>query len=277
MPPPNSPKTPRFLLLLLLPHSPSLSLSTCTAPPLSPSLPPTQISPKFLPTSFQFFKSFTISSLPFKFFIFFPQLTQPPNILFLSTALTSIVEVEGCRERNFTSSYHSKPLHPLHSPDLLSIRIMGKKRAGETSKAPSQPKRSSRPTSSSATPTSAKGTKDAYPLILPASTRGLQFVSDEQKSWYATLATRNTSEQKFFHADSLRSLGLLDDMLVLIGRLGWTEYITMQCTSYDRLMIEFLSSLHVDWDGTFDGHEVAIYFRMFKWTTGFTCECSMSY
>ena len=38
----------------------------------------------------------------------------------------------------------------------------------------------------------------------------------------------------------------------------------MQCTSYDRLMIEFLSSLHVDWDGTFDGHEVAIYFRMFN-------------
>jgi len=29
-------------------------------------------------------------------------------------------------------------------------------------------------------------------------------------------------------------------------------------------MIEFLSSLHVDWDGTFDSHEVAIYFRMFN-------------
>ena len=38
----------------------------------------------------------------------------------------------------------------------------------------------------------------------------------------------------------------------------------MQCTSYDRLMIEFLSSLNIDWDGNYGGHEVAIYFRMFN-------------
>jgi len=113
---------------------------------------------------------------------------------------------------------------------------MGKKRVEEGSRAPSPPKKTSRPTSSSAAPASAKGTKDAYPLILPASTRGLQFVSDEQMSRYAILATRNTSEQKFFHADSLHSLGMLDDMLTLISRLGWAEYITMQCTSYDRHM-----------------------------------------
>ena len=137
---------------------------------------------------------------------------------------------------------------------------MGKKRAGETSRAPSLPKKSSRATSSSAGTASAKGNKDASPLILPASTRGLQFVNDAQKSRYELLVTRNTSEQKFFHADSLRSLGLLDDLLTLLGRLGWTEYINMQCTSYDRLMVEFLSSLAVDWDGSHNGQEVAIYF-----------------
>ena len=38
----------------------------------------------------------------------------------------------------------------------------------------------------------------------------------------------------------------------------------MQCTSYDCLMIEFLNCPHVDWDGTFRGHEVAISFRMFN-------------
>ena len=59
-------------------------------------------------------------------------------------------------------------------------------------------------------------------------------------------------------------MGMLDDMLTLINRLGWAEYITMQCISYDRLMIEFLSSLHVDWDGTFAGHEVVISFHMFN-------------
>lgn len=141
---------------------------------------------------------------------------------------------------------------------------MGKKRVGESSRAPSQPKKSSRATSSSAATASAKGTKDAYPLILPASTRGLQFVSDEQKSRYELLSTRNTSEKKYFHADSLRSLAMLYDMLTLIGRLGCTEYINMQCTSYDRLKIKFLSSLQIDWDGSYGGHEVAIYFCMFN-------------
>ena len=47
-------------------------------------------------------------------------------------------------------------------------------------------------------------------------------------------------------------------MLTLLGRLGWTEYIQMQYTSYDRLLVEFLSSLNVDWDGNYGGHEVAI-------------------
>lgn len=57
---------------------------------------------------------------------------------------------------------------------------------------------------------------------------------------------------------------MLDDMLTLFGRLGWSEYINMQYASYDRLMIEFLSSLTVDWDGSYNGQEVAIYFRMFS-------------
>ena len=57
---------------------------------------------------------------------------------------------------------------------------------------------------------------------------------------------------------------MLDDMLTLIGRLGWTEYINMQCTSYYRLLIKFLSALNVDWDGSYGGPKVAIYFRMFN-------------
>jgi len=152
---------------------------------------------------------------------------------------------------------------PLESRSVI-ISTMGRKQIGETSKAPSLPKKSSRTTPSSTAPTAAKGTKDAYPLILPASIRGLQFVNNDQKSRHEVLVTRNTSEQKYFHADSLRSLGLLDDLLTLLGRLGWTDYINMQYTSYDRLMFEFLSSFVVNWDGRYNGQEVAIYFRMFN-------------
>jgi len=61
------------------------------------------------------------------------------------------------------------------------------------------------------------------------------------------------SEQKSFHVDSLGSLGFLDDMMSLIQKLGWEEYVEMKCTSYDHLMLEFLCSLNVDWDGMHRG------------------------
>jgi len=38
----------------------------------------------------------------------------------------------------------------------------------------------------------------------------------------------------------------------------------MQCTSYDHHMIEFLSSLNVNWDGTFRGQKVEISICMFN-------------
>ena len=38
----------------------------------------------------------------------------------------------------------------------------------------------------------------------------------------------------------------------------------MQCTLYNHLMIEFLNSLNVNWDGTFGGHEVEISFCIFN-------------
>jgi len=80
-------------------------------------------------------------------------------------------------------------------------------------------KKSSNATSSSAAPSTAKGTKDAYLLILPTSTRGLNFASEEQKTHYEILTTRKTSDQKIFHADSLWNLGLLHDMMSLFRNL----------------------------------------------------------
>jgi len=57
---------------------------------------------------------------------------------------------------------------------------------------------------------------------------------------------RKISDQKFWYIDSLRTLGMLDDMVALLGNLGWMEYVEMQCVSYNQLVIEFLSSLNVD-------------------------------
>jgi len=55
---------------------------------------------------------------------------------------------------------------------------------------------------------------------------------------------------------------LLDNMLSLMCKLGWMEYIGMRCTSYDCLTIEFLSSSNVNRDGKFRDQEVDITFYM---------------
>jgi len=52
-------------------------------------------------------------------------------------------------------------------------------------------------------------------------------LNDEQKLKYETLSNRKTSEQKFWHIDSLRALGKLDDVVALLGSLGWMEDVEM--------------------------------------------------
>ena len=103
-------------------------------------------------------------------------------------------------------------LQALQGITLPQITTIGKKRVGEGSEAPSIPKKALRAPSSTSTPSTIKGNKDAYPLILPPSTRGLHFFNDEQRARYESLTTRTTSEQKLFHADPLKALDLLDMM-----------------------------------------------------------------
>jgi len=71
-------------------------------------------------------------------------------------------------------------------------------------------------------------------------------VNEEQKLKYETLGARKTSEQKFWHVESLRTLEMLDDVVTLLSNLGWMEYMEMNCVLYARLIIEFLNTLHVD-------------------------------
>ena len=84
---------------------------------------------------------------------------------------------------------------------------MGKKWVGESSQPPSLPEKSSRTSSSAGARSHTRGTKDAYPLILPASTRGLIFANNAHKTKYESLCGRLASEQKLLHADSLQTLG----------------------------------------------------------------------
>jgi len=116
---------------------------------------------------------------------------------------------------------------------------MGKKRVGESSKASSLPKKYSKASLSSQAPSRTKGTKEAYPLILPLRTRGLTFVNEEQRLKYETLSARKTSKQKFCTIDSLGALGMLDDVAALLSNLGWMKYVEMSCVSHDRFIMNF--------------------------------------
>ena len=58
---------------------------------------------------------------------------------------------------------------------------MGKKGVGESSQVPSLLKQTSRASSSAGARTHNRGTKDACPLVLPPSTRGLSFANDAHK------------------------------------------------------------------------------------------------
>jgi len=70
-----------------------------------------------------------------------------------------------------------------------------------------------------------KGKCDAFTLIHPRNTCGLQFASEEQKLTYKKLSINLTFEKKFRHADALRILGLLDNVGALLGNLGWLDYV----------------------------------------------------
>jgi len=89
-------------------------------------------------------------------------------------------------------------------------------------------------------------------------------VNDEKRTNDEILSTRKTSEQKFWHIESLRQLGMLDDVVTLSTYLGWLEYVEMKCVAYDQLVVEFLSSFNVDWAGSHRDQEALITFRMFN-------------
>ena len=52
-----------------------------------------------------------------------------------------------------------------------------------------------------------------------------------------------------------------NDIRDLLGNLGWLDYVDMKNVSYDRLMLEFLCSLHVDWDGSYGDNKVLIHLK----------------
>ena len=53
-------------------------------------------------------------------------------------------------------------------------------------------------------------------------------------------------------------------MRTLLRNLGLLHFVDRKCITYDRLTLEFLSSLRVEWAGSYRGENVDISFCMFK-------------
>ena len=86
--------------------------------------------------------------------------------LSLSKTLTSIVKVKGCRESKASiCSHFSSCQPPLVPQSFYSFQFtMGKKQMGESSQAPSLPKKTSTASSFSSARSRTRGTKNAYLL-----------------------------------------------------------------------------------------------------------------
>jgi len=89
-------------------------------------------------------------------------------------------------------------------------------------------------------------------------------VNDAQKLKYESLSVRFTSDQKFLHVEFLQNLGICEDVQPLLRNLGLLHFVERKCVTFDWLTLKFLSSLRVEWNGTYRGEIVDISFRMFN-------------
>ena len=64
----------------------------------------------------------------------------------------------------------------------------------------------------------------------------------------------------------LAILHLLDDLCLLLGRLGLLHFVTLQEAVYERLVWEFVSTIMVDLKQPFQGGDGYSRFRLFNQT-----------
>ena len=140
------------------------TFSITVTPPLTSHSNPCQIPQKIFPHKIHNFHLY-FSYFHYNFSQISPLLSETHS-LSLSKILTSIIEDENRIERNLALFFH-----------LCTIKAWFWTQI---------PKKLSKASLCSQAPSRTKSTKDAYPLILPPSARGLIIVNEEQR-WSMTL------------------------------------------------------------------------------------------
>ena len=94
----------------------------------------------------------------------------------------------------------------------------------------------------------------------------IAFLDAEHAKRYDTIVSRKICAPSYLDVDMLRTLHLYDDLVILLGNLGWTDFVPLQEPVYERLIWEFMSSLVVDFTRKFDEVRGYICFRLFNHT-----------
>ncbi|KAJ1406078.1 hypothetical protein SESBI_25333 [Sesbania bispinosa] len=79
--------------------------------------------------------------------------------------------------------------------------------------------------------------------IPPPNTHGIVCKDQMQKDRYDNLVKRKIVTTRYFDENALATLGLLDEVKWLIDRVGWNQFLTIKSPSYEKLSLEFLSSV----------------------------------
>ena len=90
----------------------------------------------------------------------------------------------------------------------------------------------------------------------------IAFLDAEHAKRYDTIVSRKICAPSYLDVDMLRTLHLYDDLVILLGNLGWTDFVRLQELVYERLIWEFMSSLVVDFTRKFDEVRGYICFRL---------------
>ena len=83
---------------------------------------------------------------------------------------------------------------------------------------------------------------------------------------YDAIVSQKIGAPHYLDVETLTTLHLYDDLVILLRNLGWGNFVTLQEFVYEQLVCEFISSLVVDFTRKFDEVRGYIRFRLFSHT-----------
>jgi len=72
---------------------------------------------------------------------------------------------------------------------------------------------------------------------------GIKFKDDAQRTRFEKLSKCTIMATRYADESCLRTLGLFDSVDWMLKQIGWSHFLTLRHPTYERITLEFLSSL----------------------------------